>query len=822
MTTRKIIFTLLSMLSLSTVMAHTTDEPAKQLVVNELMQSNIDCVMDDLNDFPDSWVELYNAGSAVAQLSQYRIGITPRADEAWPLPSRRLEPGGRIVVYCDKVGSGLHTPFRLESGKGCAVYLFLNGVLTDSVTGLKKQPAPNISYGRRTDGSSDWGYQLTPTPAQPNCGEVCDHDHILGAPVFSEQGRVITSSTNIRLTLSIPEGSPEGTEIRFTTNGTEPTPQSSLYSTPFVFNGSRVIRAKLFCQGWLSPRSVTQSYIFFPRPMTLPIISIATDNRYLNSAQTGIFTNNNGDKRVDWRRPINIEFFFDEGEESSINQLCETRIAGAASRGAQFKSMAIYAHKRFGEKRFDYEFFPDQCPGLTDYKSLVLRNAGNDFDYLYMRDAIVQRSMASHVDLDWQAWRPAVVYINGTYHCMLNIRERANENNIITHYDGLEDIDLIENWNDLKEGTMDNLKEFKAFYNEHGHTLAEYEERMDCQEFINIMVMNLYFNNFDFPGNNIIMWRPRAEGGRWRWVAKDCDYVMGLYGQGNSSYKILDWLHNPSYDGQHNWGANSYDATRLFRRLMEDKDFSLRFTDCCAIYMGDFLNERGVRAVWDPMYEQIKNEYPVHRKLINQWWPNYNDELRSAQNWLAQRTDQFYSHVSSYYNLSTPIPMTLSWTKAEGDEEIGISFNGIRLSEGTFNGKYFLGRQFTLEASPGSHREVSGWNVTQVGSGGTTTKQVDGPVLSMQMPRCSRLVVNPIIRESTDIASLTTPTWTVSRTGNSISLAGITPGMRIAVYDLRGMLLSQTTATSQQVTLTIPAAQVCVLKVGSQVIKLSP
>ena len=29
-----------------------------QVVINELMQSNVDCIMDDLDDFPDSWVEL--------------------------------------------------------------------------------------------------------------------------------------------------------------------------------------------------------------------------------------------------------------------------------------------------------------------------------------------------------------------------------------------------------------------------------------------------------------------------------------------------------------------------------------------------------------------------------------------------------------------------------------------------------------------------------------------------------------------------------------------------------------------------------------------
>ena len=36
-----------------------------QLVINEIMQSNIDCVMDDINEFPDSWVELYNAGNSM-------------------------------------------------------------------------------------------------------------------------------------------------------------------------------------------------------------------------------------------------------------------------------------------------------------------------------------------------------------------------------------------------------------------------------------------------------------------------------------------------------------------------------------------------------------------------------------------------------------------------------------------------------------------------------------------------------------------------------------------------------------------------------------
>ena len=124
-----------------------------QLVINELMQSNIDCFMDDLKDYPDSWVELYNMGSTDIKLNQYKIGITDDATEAWALPNQSIDAKQHVLICCDKEAKKLHTNFRLETGKGMEVYLFKNGKVVDQVTDLTKQPAPNISYGRETDGS---------------------------------------------------------------------------------------------------------------------------------------------------------------------------------------------------------------------------------------------------------------------------------------------------------------------------------------------------------------------------------------------------------------------------------------------------------------------------------------------------------------------------------------------------------------------------------------------------------------------------------------------------------------------------------------------
>ena len=78
---------------------------------------------------------------------------------------------------------------------------------------------------------------------------------------------------------------------------------------------------------------------------------------------------------------MNIEFFFEPENESQINQLCEARIMGGATRSSARKSLAVYAHKRFGEKRLNYEFFPEDRPGITDLKFLAFGKDGKNYIY---------------------------------------------------------------------------------------------------------------------------------------------------------------------------------------------------------------------------------------------------------------------------------------------------------------------------------------------------------------------------------------------------------------------------------------------------------
>ena len=755
---------------------------AQTLVINEIMQSNVECTMDDIKEFPDSWVELYNPTDAAINLKDYKISNKNKEKKAWKLPDMTVAAHGYVLVYCDKEGkedNRLHADFRLESGKGCTVYLFTNQEVVDSLPAdMKKMPAPDIAFGRKTDGGDQWGYQLTATPGEANCGNICEAKHILGAPVFSEPGRVTSNNSTVSLTVSVPDDAPEGAYIMYTTDGSEPQPSDAAVEQPRTVSlnitNTTVVRAKVCCDGWLSPMSSAQSYIFHPRTMTIPIFSVQTNDKYLNDAAIGLFANNNSkeDKKLhDWRRPVNIEFFPAEGENSAFNQLGETRIQGGQSRGNALKSMVFYANKRFDpdHKRFSYEFFPDQKPGITEFKSFSLRDGGNDFGDLYFRDLIIQRTMASHVDLDWQAGHSAVLYINGEYMGMLNIRERSNEDNIYSNYDGLEDLDLIEISHEkinnidqfeeeFKEGDADFYNNFKAFYSEKGHSMAEYEQWIDVNEYLNVIAMNFFYGNIDFPGNNIVFWRPNDDATadlpkRFRVIVKDTDFGLGLYGRQNS-YNTIDLLYNPSNYPNDNW-AFTTPATTLLKNMLENDDIRNLFIDKCCIFMGDFMNGKGTGATIDLIQAEAMEEFVAHRDKYNPgwgWWSDNRGEITNkfndAKNWAEGRPNYFYQHIGNQWNLGTPRTLTINKTNKS---DVEITFNGIKLSDKVFDGKYFKNRAITLTATANEEgKTVTGWKVT-----GSLSKEVQGSELTLTMPN-GNIAIEPVVGVGSGIEELST------------------------------------------------------------------
>lgn len=58
-----------------------------QIVINEIMQSNVDVLFAD-KEFPDSWVEIYNAGTEAVDLKGYKIGTSEKSRRLTRYPRR--------------------------------------------------------------------------------------------------------------------------------------------------------------------------------------------------------------------------------------------------------------------------------------------------------------------------------------------------------------------------------------------------------------------------------------------------------------------------------------------------------------------------------------------------------------------------------------------------------------------------------------------------------------------------------------------------------------------------------------------------------------
>ncbi len=688
-----------------------------QVMINELMQSNIDCIMDDLNEFPDSWLELYNPSEQEQDISGFILSLSDDPSEGYALPEGTIvSANGYLLVYCDKTDSDLHTDFRIDSGKG-SLYLFdAQGNQIDGISSLKKQPAPNVAYGREEDGSKTWGYQLTPTPGASNQGGVSNV--VLEAPIFSKAGGVWVETTPFTLELSLPADSPSDAIIRYTLDGKEPTTTVGFtYNEPIAVDSSMVIRAKVMCDGCISIPSSVNSYIFLGREQKIPLVSLVIDPDYLYDDEIGIYVDGAGGEDdpnygYKWRRPLNFEFFDPEQGEALLNQLCETRIQGNSTRSHPMKSMVLYANKRFGVKRFEHEFWAYDKPGMDQIKSFILRNGGSSFCRGYIHDALAQRVLGHNTDfVDWQAYSPAIIYLNGEYLGMLAMRERSDEDNIYSNYDGLEDVEIVDYLDTEKAasaGTPEIIPQSYWDWLDFGkttHSFEEWGENIDLESYAAMFILRTWISDTDFPGNNQVLWR-RTDGvdGRWRALLKDCDLSMGLFRKSEYTFNYhKDWLMR--YQGQ----SNLRRCYTLLYNLWACEEYKEMYIDRTIAYFGDFLNANTFLPTLDRLIEETCGEQEISHIKWNQIWSDmgggiYVRTLESdyevIRDWIIGRQDAFAAIVQEAFELGTPVPVKVNESADSTSlENFSLVYANTKLTKPTFNGTDYIGRTIRLEGT---------------------------------------------------------------------------------------------------------------------------
>lgn len=662
---------------------------AASLVINEVMQSNVNTLFYE-HEFPDSWVELYNPSDEPVSLRGYSLGLDGAASGAFIFTvDSVIAPGNRIIIYCDKENDGLHTDFRIDAGKG-DVCLFYYNVVTDKIT-LKKQPAPDVAYGRRTDGSNDWGYQIYPTPGMANAGVVASEE-LLPAPRVYPMSAILDAP--VELTIDWPAGfEPDAqTKLCVTFDGREPQLSDAIPTLPLRLevDSNLIVKARILSPHRLSPAADGYSYIFRQRSTQLSIISLIVDPDHLFGLEEGIMTDGADPSQYDvyhynkWRRPMHIEMFAGAGHQKIFSQLGEGRVYGTLSRDQKQKSICIYANKRFGTKRFNTAGVWGAKPTVTEVKSMIIRNAGQD-TYTRMADAYAQ-ALAGHAwtELEWEDNHPVVLYINGEYWGHYNLRERSDEDWFESNR-GTEKVEIVENFDDVVTGDIHDAEEFRKIICTDGASYKDIEQLIDVDNWLHVLAYNMYGNNVDFPTNNLRMWKPLAVGGRWRLMLKDMDLWFGRWTYGFDSYFdfIESWL-----DPDNRYGYVPH--VNIFKILMHDPEIAPRFRDRLTFLCGDVATPENALALYHKMLNRIKEEYePTIRFNYTQEEADYLLSVIDYQRYtrftgfLVNRPLAIATQVSSKYNLGAPCRVIFDHT------DVDASFNGIPLVNPVYDGYYY-------------------------------------------------------------------------------------------------------------------------------------
>jgi spore coat protein CotH len=138
------------------------------LFINEFMANNDAAVPGPDGNYPD-WIELYNGGAELVDLSGMYLTDDLTNPNAWQFPSGTvIEPNGFLVVWADNTlfPRSMHANFGLNA-TGEAVGLFAEDEETQIDSIIFGAQDDDVSYGRLPDGSSSWNH-LTPTPGSPN------------------------------------------------------------------------------------------------------------------------------------------------------------------------------------------------------------------------------------------------------------------------------------------------------------------------------------------------------------------------------------------------------------------------------------------------------------------------------------------------------------------------------------------------------------------------------------------------------------------------------------------------------------------------------
>ena len=524
------------------------------------------------------FVTLRNVSGGDVQLADYFLSDKGSERAMFQLPERSLGPGESVSVFCtgDENASGAYlAPFGLSAERDQLYLSRADGVLMDYVS-LHDIPY-HASFGRMT-GQNGFFYFGTPKAAwaeSAGCRSIAEAPSLLG------RDGVFNGVDSVRVELSAP-----GT-IHYTTDGSAPTAESAVYEGPLELNATGVIRAINVEDGKLVSPILELAYIINENH-TLPVVSLVGDpNELLGGG--GLYRN----PSVDMEK-IGAVKFFEDGQGFSI--ACSIKLHGETSKLAQSKKSFKLKFQSRLDGELHYDLFGN---GVTDFSSILLRAAQESTYSTWMRDNIVhQLAIQCFPELPAQDYKYSVLYINGQYWGIYNIREAHSEEHYAYHYG--YDPDTVTHWKEQwdRDSEIGQICTWAL-----NHSLTDDDNYNYVAEHINVdsvigwTILQAWCSNHDCNPPNARFYYS-TEDGMLRYALVDLDLGMFEY----------DGFDVPLRGSQVDGTRYSYVFNKLALKLMENKQYQQRMGEQLAAALKGPMSTESVLALIDDLADQLRPE----------------------------------------------------------------------------------------------------------------------------------------------------------------------------------------------------------------------
>jgi len=468
------------------------------------------------------------------------------------------------------------------------------------------------------------------------------------------------------LSVTVPAETENGI-VRCETNGTAPSESSSIISGSVLNITQTTILQCAYLKGEKLVGKTMRTYIT-GRLTDLPIVSIAVNPEEMFTSSTALYkssqkpgTNCGGNAPAtfytDAAVPIYVDFF-EKGAKLAWSYPAEIKIHGGCSRQWPKKSVIVSFKEKYGQKNLKYPLFPEY-PNLTKFKHFMLRNNGNNYPYDYIRDMLMS-SLTEGLNIDYQKGRAVVVYYNGEYYGIHNLRERANGDYFETNYSINEDyIDLVNVEGDsiLNKDSDADYRSIVTWLNSVTMTddnLKQLEQRIDVDNFTNHFQSRIYYKDCDWPGKNMKRWRSNLTNSKWRWLLYDTDHGFGGWGsnhQGCGTMKYITAANGPSW-------PNPPHSTLIMRKLLENKNYENAFINRFSLLMATYFAPERVEARRSELMAQINSETQYDQAK----WGSKNEGglPKTITSFNSARPSEMQSDIVSFFKLGNSVDFTIS------------------------------------------------------------------------------------------------------------------------------------------------------------------